>query len=97
MLTKRVERGVITEQVEIIVVPERVDGERNALTLSQCYVLYKGKMKVGVVRHGARSCGRSSLRSLAFEPAKRPDERADYCPRLQFSPLMQAPGARFHT
>ena len=30
-----------------------------------------------------------------FDPAKRPDDRSDYC--LQFPPLVQAPRTRFFT
>ena len=38
------------------------------------------KKNVGGIRHEARNCGRSSPDTLAFfEPAKRPDDRADYC------------------
>ena len=37
------------------------------------------KRKVGGIRYEARSRGRSSPDTRLFEPAKRPDDRADYC------------------
>ena len=39
----------------------------------------KEKRKVWGIRYEATSCGRSSPGSLAFELAKRPNDRADYC------------------
>ena len=46
----------------------------------------EGKRKVGGKRYEARSRRRSSPDTLAFEPAKRPDDRADYCLDCSFLP-----------
>ena len=44
------------------------------------------KKEVGGISYRARRFGRSFSDSLAFEPAKRPDDRVEYCLGCSFFP-----------
>ena len=44
----------------------------------------RNERRIGGKRYKSRSRGRSSLNSLAFEAAKRSDDRADYCQAAVF-------------